>query len=347
MLKRKNTRASFALFGAIMLYASLALAGDIQCPVCGQLFDDSVVECPNDATNLALIKKHQPDKTAPKKDPKKADTTPKKDEASTPVAPQKKKSRRSRRGKGKYKRHDAGGERQRADTDDKNLYSDRADRIRSETRGTNVDAAQRTAERIAREKAFAVQDVERRANFEAARDALWQKRWSGLLAQSTSLRGVESLEKASLYRKFAPSATIGARFAWMPNDETGEQGLLVGPELDLNFLRRNVRLGFGSFMGVRQLDAGNEMLFLEQLVFGYQWPWRYSPYIAVRGGVGAMVGEALRGSEIAFAAVVGGEAGLDCYVSAAWAVSPSLGVLTYFADGSNWTSFTARISLGF
>ena len=80
---------------------------------------------------------------------------------------------------------------------------------------------------------------------------------------------------------------------------------------------------------------------------GVQYPWRFSPYALVRGGVGVHSSERFGGDIAHLMTGIGVEAGVDSWINEWVSVGLGLGYLRTVIGDAYWNSFTAKLSVGF
>jgi hypothetical protein len=318
---------------AVLLIAGAALAHRVRCPVCGEEFEtDTTPICPNDGTDLE--RDGRPVQTAPGAEEDEEQEGEEEEEAA-PAAP----------GAGsKYKRHDVGGERQRAD-EGKEAYSDREQRIGEERRGQAAAAQKRQREREREQAEFAEQDGRLRWEFEERRLALEEQRRDSLLDEWRSGRERSWRHRKTLWERAAPLTAVGVRLSWMGEDR--HPGPLAGAEIDFNPIKTRLRVGLSSFIGVRRLAERGELAFLEHVSVGLQIPWRWSPYLLARAGIGVLAAERFGEPVNHLVRSIGAEAGLDCHITDAMVITPVIGYARYVIDDVYWESVTLRLGVGF
>jgi hypothetical protein len=118
-------------------------------------------------------------------------------------------------------------------------------------------------------------------------------------------------------------------------------------EIDVNLMKTKVRVGLSSSIGVRSLAHRDDLLFVESVSLGAQLPWRFSPYVLARAGVGALAANRFGEDLIYVVRSLGAEVGLDCRLTRWLVVTPSFGYTSYAIDAAHWNSFTAKLSIGF
>ncbi len=330
MLSRDRSPVPAAALALALLLAVAAAGADrVRCPVCGQVFDDSVEICPNDGTDLSL-------EGVPVDEER-----PEGEQADEPAG-----ERQEDLPAPKYRRHDQGGERQRSDPSEQGGgYSDRKRRIGEERRGPELAAARRRKARARRLRRFAEEDARLRSEFEQRRAEAVADRQREALDEWRAGRARLARERKALWWGAAPVTSVGVRLAWMGED--GAAGPLAGAEIDFNPLSGVFRVGVSSLIGVRSLPSRGDLVFLESISLGAQLPWRFSPYVIARFGIGALAAERLGERVTALARLAGAEAGVDCRVTESLIVTPSLGYARIVVEDAFWDSATLKLSIGF
>ncbi|HUT78327.1 MAG TPA: hypothetical protein VM285_11600, partial [Polyangia bacterium] len=227
-------------------------------------------------------------------------------------------------------------------------YSDRERRIGEERRGPAAAAAAAQKRRLEREREqaeFEEQDERLRQEFEERRLALEEKRQSSILAEWRSGRERSWRDRKSLWERAAPLIAVGVRLSWMGED--GHPGPLAGAEIDFNPIKTRLRVGLSSFIGVRRLVDRGELAFIEHVSAGLQIPWRYSPYLLARGGIGVLAGERFFEPVNHLLRTVGVDIGIDCHITDAIVVTPVIGYARYVINDAYWDSATLRLGVGF
>jgi len=317
-------RVAFLLALAAMSFGQIAGAAEkVRCPVCGQIFEKEIEVCPNDGTDLHVEGK--PIEEAPV-----AEEEATEDEGDEGPQP-------------KYTRHDLGGERQRTDEEELD-YEDRHARL-GDDRGGDEASDRRKRQRAERERELAEADARLRTEFESRRRRMWEGRQRRAQEDRRAAEGFESLRRTSLWGRGAPLTSVGVRFSWM--GEGDEPGLVSSAEIDVNLVKTKVRVGLSSSIGVRSLPHRDDLLFVESVSLGAQLPWRFSPYILARAGVGGLATNRFGEDLIHVVRALGVEVGLDCRVMRWLVVTPSFGYASYAIDAAHWNSFTAKLSVGF
>jgi len=317
-------RVAFLLALAATSFAVTAGAAEkVRCPVCGQIFDKEIEVCPNDGTDLHVEGKPVDNAPAAEEEDAKGEG----DQGPPP----------------KYNRQDVGGDRQRSDAEDLG-YDDRHARLGDDRRG-DEGSERRKRLKAEHEKELAENDARLRAEFETRRRRMWEGRQRRAEEERRAVEGFESLRRTSLWGRGAPLTSVGVRFSWM--GEGGDPGPVSSAELDVNLVKTKIRVGLSSSIGVRSLSHRDDLLFLESVSLGAQLPWRFSPYVLVRAGVGGLVENRFGEDLIDVVRSLGAEVGLDCRATRWLVITPSFGYASYAIDAAHWNSFTAKLSVGF
>jgi hypothetical protein len=323
---------AFFVLIVVMLFAEVLLADEVICPVCGKSFPDDTKTCPNDGTDLKslgiplekdMAKSRQQSETEAEEEPL-SDETYKDNEESS-----------------KYRRFDQGGARRSTKRDEVN-YKDRESRISKATRARSSDEDD---ERRARLERFNKEDLALLREYEERRALSWENQQRVHVAELRASRDRAAAQSHLLNTLGAPFTSLGYRLFWMT--EGDDAGLVNTAEIDLNLARYRLRAGLSTLIGVRSLSDRDELVFLEHVSVGFQWPWRFSPYIAARAGVGALVSERLGEDLVYLLTSVGAEAGIDSWVTPWIAVTPSFGYFRCMINNAYWNSFTFKVSVGF
>jgi hypothetical protein len=329
---------------AILSVPVSANAGKVVCPVCGEELPDDVEECPNDGTNLRLLEKYKK-KKEPQKAPDRSDkvteterSTESHDGEPAPQEPEP-------AGPLLFKRHDQGGDRQPAANRESSGYSDRMSRIPADRR--HMETVKRlpfSPQKGAHAESDEV-DQQLKSEFESRREEKWRERGDPSHRQPWAQKGEVSKRRLLLSNLAAPITSVGARLFWMP--EGPHAGPVGAAEIDANLARYRLRAGLSSLIGVRALKTRSELVFIESVSIGFQWPRRYSPFIIARGGIGLTAGERFKESQIYMMTALGAEVGMDTWLNPWIAISPSLGYMRCIVNNAYWHSFTAKLSVGF
>jgi hypothetical protein len=334
---------SAAVLSTLCLSVS-ALADSVRCPVCAQDFPIETKECPNDGTDLKLEGKKTV--TPPVTEPTSEEQVP---AEAKPAA-----GEETKNSEGKYTRQDQGGRRKRTssveDEEDASSAerSDRRRRIGPERRGPegkeDDDKFAEEQERLAREARIA-KDQRLREEYEKKRAN--NEKATRRQAEEAEIRrrGLAELRWRSLWTQGAPVSSIGARVWWMGEGES--PGTVAGAEIDVNFLREKARVGLSTFMGVRSLSDRGDLMFLETVHAGFQYPWRYSPWIVGRAGIGALVENRFDENLTWLVRAVGVEAGVDCRLQPHLVLTPSVGFMRHAVSNAGWNSVVFKFSIGF
>ncbi len=333
-MKRRSPSRMFAALLAmamILLGVSMSFAAKIRCPVCRQVFDDKVKVCPDDGTDLTLSGQVVEEEATDDPAPEAIEESPYDDEEDS--------------GGGKYKRHDLGGDRRRIEAEEGHVYSDRYRRVGEGRRSPEATAERRKKAREKRKVEFDEKDAGLKSEFEDNRRNMWLRRRQRAFDDKLEAQDVAYLEWLSLWGRGAPIASLGARVSWM--GEGSDPGFISGPEIDINILRRKIRLGLSTTMGFRILPDRTDMIFMEHVSVGVQLPWRFSPYLIVKMGLGPLASNRFGNDLTYLVRALGAESGLDCRVARSLVITPSVGYVRYVVDDAYWNSFTAKIAVGF
>jgi hypothetical protein len=301
----------------------------VRCPVCGQVFDDTVLTCPNDGTDLEREGKRVEPRGAPSPEAGSGD------EAADGATDEPSFA--------KYKRNDVGGDRRRAD-DAEIGYDDRRSRLGEDRRGEAAAERKRLLEEK-RAQAFAAEDGRLRGEYEARRLKMWERRRERAEEDRRAAEGFDDLKRRSLWGRGAPLVSAGLRISWMR--EGDDPGPVASAEIDVNFAKTALRAGLSSAIGVRSLSHRDDLVFMESVSVGAQLPWRFSPYVVGRAGIGALATNRFGQDMTYVVRSLGAEVGLDCRIARWLVVTPSLGYAVLAVDSAYWNSFTARLSVGF
>jgi hypothetical protein len=333
-----------------LAWAFLAAVCPVQaakvCPVCGEELPDDKEVCPNDGTNLKLLEKYQPEKKqdGPKETEKKKKEKKKETDTGKSGEPGKRDEKTPAPAEPLlFKRHDQGGDRKPAATKESGGYSDRMSRIPGDKRHTGT--IKRLPPAPAKEGRAASEAVDRKlkSDFESQRNERWQKDTSLRAARTQDKKGDE--RRRLLSSLAAPITSLGARILWLP--EGPHPGPVGATEIDVNLARYRLRAGLSSLLGVRGVKIRNELIFIQTVTLGFQWPRRLSPFLVARGGVGLTATERFGEDQVYLMTALGAEGGMDAWISPWIAVSPSLGYMRCTVNNAYWHSFTAKVSVGF
>jgi len=315
---------------SILTAAAHVRADKMRCPVCGQVFEDVDV-CPDDGTDLRIEGEPVDDEAQPAAADAGADAA-EGDEEREVEDP-------------KYKRQDLGGERERSDTQGAGGYTDRHKRIGEERRGSEATAERRRKVRERKRREFDEQDDRLRSEFEEQREQEWTDRRARAYQDWHAEQQLAAVRQRALWGRAAPLTSVGVRVWWM--GEGLRSGPVTGAEIDVNLLKTKLRVGLSTLIGVRALEERNDLLFLEHLSIGIQRPWRFSPFLLLRGGIGAMVSNRFGENLTYLVRSLGAEGGLDNRVTESVVISSSFGYARYMVDEAYWDTFTFKISVGF
>jgi hypothetical protein len=319
-----------------MAYAAAARAVvRVVCPVCGQVFDESTKVCPNDGSDLVLVGRREEVGSDTDDTDTDSDAAPDAQGANEPEHP----------AVPGYKRHDKGGERQRTAEPVDDTHSDRRSRFAEERRGGNPAAEKARREEEERRRLFAADDARMGADFDKRRAALQKERELTAEEEERARLGLAASRARVLHGLAAPLVSLGYRVSFM--GEARDEGAVHGVEIDVNLAKTRLRAGFSTFLGARALDRQDELLFLEHVAIGVEWPWRYAPFALLRAGIGGLATRRFGEDSVTLVRSIGVEAGIDCHLSLWTILSPSVGYVRYMVDDAYWNSITAKISIGF
>lgn len=326
----------FKLLGATLFLLALLFrptvgwAGEVVCPVCGQVFPSKTKTCPDDGTDLKLLGNPAEDDSSDDTDSEdgeeeKGDPSPSKPSG--------------------YKRHDRGGDRKRTSTSESGYsYSDRDSRIKA--RRGRVSAEERTQREMEeRRRAFLKEEQRLLDDFERQRTGAWEERHLIRHEQIRAAEGRLAAREHLLNGLGAPLTSLGYRMFWM--GEGNDSGAVNAAEIDVNLARYRLRAGLSTLIGMRFLSGRSDLVFLEHISVGFQWPARFSPFALVRGGVGILASERFGADLMYLMTSFGVEAGIDSWITPWIAVTPSMGYERIMVESAYWNSFTFKISLGF
>jgi hypothetical protein len=317
--------------------AATASAGKVVCPVCGETHEDDVVECPNDGTDLRLVglpakeDRGEPEETADTDPDLDEDGEAPGDSEPTPMI--------------KYKRRDHGGDRRSQGKPENHGYSDRISRIPKDPRYVSEAKSPREVASTPSEPFPIERDEAIRSEFERRRESVSGQRRAAAAAEVETQKS-RDLERRRLYNKRgAPLTSMGFRVLWMA--EGNDPGPVGGAEIDLNLARYRFRAGLSMLLGLRDLDARDELIFLGNVSIGVQSLQRFSPFIVARGGLGMMKTERFQIDQVYLITSLGVDVGLDSWVTPWLAITPSVGYMRCAIDGAYWHSVTGKLSIGF
>lgn len=331
------------LGGALLMVACLlligtpSLAGEVVCSICGKAFPEGTEKCPNDGTDLRKLgieisedtsgdakpskqKKEEEEIEEPDTEDESEILPADSDQTQTPI----------------YKR---GGRRRMKSG--KASYSDRRSRV-SIRRGRAASHEDDDDEEL---RKFMEEDERLLAKYEIQRRQSEALRQRMELVEKEASKNRSAERKRLLYGLAAPLTSLGYRMFWM--GEENDPGPVNTVEIDLNLARYRFRAGLSTLIGVRTLSGRNELVFLEHVALGFQYPWRYSPYIIARGGVGVLANERFGVSFVNLITSLGAEIGIDSWVTPWIAITTSVGYVRTMMNNAYWNSFTFKVALGF
>ena len=332
-----------AVVSAMLAGAQTAWALDVQCPVCGQTFEEGTAVCPNDGTDLKLLgKKPPPDTDAD------SDAPPEMDSEASSVEMSSSKASGASTGNGGYRRRDDNDARK--PPEDKNssegAYSDRRSRLPGDSRTAAPEKRRRR--RVHREDPHkaSVDDSKLFDDYRRKQRYLWDERRTARLSAAQADRDRKAARKKLLDSLAAPITSLGARIFFM--GEGRHPGPVSGAEIDLQLARYRLRAGFSTFLGIRALNSRNELIFLESLSVGAQIPARFSPFIIAKGGLGMAAADRFETDRAYLLTSLGMEAGMDAWVHPWLSITPSLGFIrTTMNNDVYWYSVTFKLAVGF
>lgn len=312
----------------VLMVCSMAgevLAARVKCPVCGQTFNEDLDLCPNDGTNLELLGKPLPDEEP---------SGPGNDDEST-ASPDGSSAN-------KYKRHDQGGERMATPRSSVDTYSDRHARLADDRRGSFTEDE---AEELQAKALFEAEDKRRSEGYRRQRESAWGRRHQELADAKTLRKQLLERREQLLSSLAAPLTSLGTRLWWM--SDQGDAGTVVGAEVDVNLVRDVLRIGLSTSLGVRFAAARGDILFLETLSVGAQLPWRFSPYVVGRVGIGGLSYQRAEAETVNPLGLFGVDVGVDVWTNPWLCLTPAVGY-AFLLDGKDtWHTFTGKLSVGF
>lgn len=330
----------FVIFLGVWIYAPNASAFQKRCPVCHETFDEEVHVCPNDGTDLQLLGEKV--EVVPRNGG--TESTPSEGNSKENALDSNSEANEGKAGKAKskYTRQDRGGRRKRVAKKDEDdvVQEERTDRQRrlhdARTAGAAPKPKEPSSNGWARRNAK-LRNIyfSRKAEYLSTREEE---------STSVELPAPEVKRQEGLWEQTAPFMSIGARLSWI--GEAKRIGTTFGAEIDLNLLRTSIRMGLSSFIGVRHVSR-NELLFLESVSIGIQRPWRFSPFIVGRIGIGAIVSQRFGADITNLVRAIGADVGVDCRLNNAFVVTPSIGFIHYGILDAGWNSVSLKVSLGF
>ncbi|MDJ0764678.1 MAG: hypothetical protein QNJ97_16990 [Myxococcota bacterium] len=330
-----------ALFLAIVCCAVIGRAEEIVCPICGKAFPDTTENCPNDGANLKslgipLASKAKDEDDTP--DIEDQDTGMEDPAASTETTESSPKYKRldSEKAHRAFKRNDG--------KKDRTGYSDRFSRVARERPALSSGTKKHRQDAAA--ALFQEEDLRRRSEYERIRAREWaNRRKVHAVKEILAEKDRQKVKDRIVEGIGAPITSLGMRLFWMA--EGDDPGLVKAAEIDLNLARYRLRLGLSSLIGVRALDARDELIFLEHISAGFQWPRRYSPFALIKGGIGVLASDRFGSTLVYFITSFGVEIGIDAWISPWISVTPVVGYERCMLDDAYWNSFTYKVSVGF
>jgi hypothetical protein len=185
----------------------------------------------------------------------------------------------------------------------------------------------------------------RAEQFRRQRETAWSLRRDQAESSKSQRQELLARREELLSSLAAPLTSLGTRLWWMSRER--DAGTVVAAEIDINLVRDVLRLGLSSSLGVRFLSNRGDIVFLETLSVGAQLPWRYSPYLTVRAGLGGLSSQSDGQERVNPLGIWGGEAGVDIWLNPWLCLSPSLGYAFILDREDKWHTFTAKLSVGF
>ena len=200
------------------------------------------------------------------------------------------------------------------------------------------------AERSIRRE-FEGEDQRRIAGYTERREELWKEHQKKLDAEAEAQKRKEEALKEHFNGLSAPRTSLGFRMFWM--GEGSDSGPVSSAEIDGNWTVSWFRTGLSTLFGGRSVQERHEFLFLAHLSAGFQMPYRFSPFLLGRLGVGVLTTERF-GADLSYLLTsVGFDAGLDSWITPWLAISVSTGYERCMMENAHWNSFTYKISIGF
>ena len=339
-----NACRSATLILVVLLSTTQKAAAETVCPVCGEVWDDDVTVCPNDGSDLSLVGRTPPEQEDDEDLAGKEGNDHKENDASSSKKPTED-SPKKRESRIRYKRHDDGGERRIAPSKERSGFSDRESRLLGSDRTPTASRPRRNRSHTAKAATRQTENRKLAEQFEKKRRYSWEKRESARL-----LASMEKGDKAAARRKLlatlaAPLTSLGGRIFWVK--ERGEPGPVGATEIDVNIVRYQIRAGFSTLLGIRTMPGPDDLVFLESLSVGAQWPSQFSPYVLLRGGVGIFLSNDGESTDSILIGSVGADVGLDIWINPWLVVTPSVGYMGTVLSGAYRNTFTAKIAIGF
>jgi hypothetical protein len=334
-----NVVNALFVWSVILLFSDGGVAGTIVCPVCGERFDDKVEVCPNDGTDLRLLKRKDSGEKEAEAHTDSSSSDPKAAPASPTEGGEKKEEPL------RFKRHDQGGERKIVPSKENGGYSDRQSRLPGDTRVGNVVKPKKPLHKSTLTPPPKRSDKQVLAAFERERRSSWEERESIRLRESHIKSDRASTHRKLLGSMAAPLTSLGGRIFWLR--EGRQPGPVGATEIDINVIRYYIRAGFSTLVGIRTLKVRNELVFLESLSAGLQWPGRFSPFVVANGGIGILATNRFGVDQVYLFSAVGASVGIDAWVHPWLAVTPSFGYLRCVVRDIYWHTITFRVAIGF
>ncbi|MCP4199655.1 MAG: hypothetical protein GY762_21125 [Proteobacteria bacterium] len=305
-------------------------ADEVRCPVCEQAFSKDTDICPNDGTDLRLRGIH----IKTERDEAGKEPNPAQSDASSDTG-------QKTSGASKYKRRDVESRRTQQKKPPNSGYSDRRSRIDVERGSAEAEQQKRQREK----QAFEAEDNRRMEAFESRRVQLWEAKQNQLHEENKAREEKEKALEKLLNSMSAPRISLGFRMFWM--GEGNDLGPVSAVEIEANLTKYLFRAGLSTLFGARSVQDRNDFVFLAHLSAGFQWPHRFSPFLVVRAGLGALTSERF-GTHLSYLLTsVGFDAGLDSWITPWIAISVTAGYERCMMENAHWDSFTYKISIGF
>ncbi len=319
----------------LFFFVARTSGAEVVCPVCGEVLENGTDECPNDGTDLTLVGKN----------PSEADDT---DTPGRPDTPQADESTHGQNGQDsplRYKRQDEGGERQIAPRKERSGFSDRESRLPEDDRMRAPPRPKKPSKRPVRTQPDTPRDDDLVKQFEKKRRYSWESRENARLITLMAKADKATARRRLLATLGAPLASLGVRLFWMKESE--QSGLVTAAEIDVNLVRYRIRAGFSTLLGIRSMSGPDDLVFLESLDVGAQWPSRFSPFVLLKGGLGMLLLDDGKSTEAILLGSVGAEIGLNAWVNPWLSVTPSFGYMGNIRNHSYGNSFTSKVAIGF
>lgn len=329
----------FALLFCLVWASGQLHASGVVCPVCGQVIDDGTVLCPNDGTDLKLLGKPPEANGDTEKTAAPANKSGSDAGVSAGEPPE------TAFSTGGYKRHDEAGERRVVEEKSSDGYSDRRSRLPKDSRTAAPQKKKRHSATVETSNVEAEDDSGFFADYEKKRRYIWLSRKNAAQVSAQSEEEAARIRAQLLRSLAAPIASLGGRVFFMGEED--HLGPVSGAEIDFQLARYHLRAGFSTFLGIRALEARNELVFLESLSIGAQIPSRFSPFFIAKGGLGMIATERFETDQAYLLTAFGAEAGLDAWVHPWLSITPSFGFMRCTVNNAYWNSFTFKLAVGF